>query len=896
MAIRNLQERLFEGLWQLVSRAPRRLIAAALLVAVGSALLAVLFLRLDSDQDQLVSPDVPFQKRYLEHLQNFGDQEYLYTVIEVDDSPDGRARAQLFAEDLARRLRERPELIQAIYYRITVEDLGQGMLYYAPLQEAERLTAMAKLLGPMANEWLRDGRLARFIEQLASLLGRSGEAAPTVSGDSLVPALGALESLFAGMNEALAGKASTGPYLDFAIENNQYFFTDNGRLLVMRLLPVKDFGTMDVIAEPLAFVRQSLAETQTQFPEVHAGLTGRPVLQADEMATTDQDMTRASLLAVVLVGLFFVLILHGWLRPLLVIGCLLLAMAWTFGFTTATLGVLNLLSIVFALVLIGIGVDFGVHIVMRFIEGRQAGLTVEQAVRTALVQTGPGVLLGAATSVCAFYAVLGSDFRGLAELGLIGGTGILFCLVAMLVVLPALLLLAGKKNLFPVTPPRMLRVQFLERITDRPYLLLTVLTVITLALAPGLNKIRFNFNLLELQAEGLESVKYEQRLIEASNESTWYAIAVADDLAQVESLRQRFLALPSVGKVESLLDLLPANQQRKQHLFKEAVGNVSSPSQLPVDLLPPSAAELRSALNRLQMGLEGLEEQLFAAGAGSELVRLASLLAAVDAVHQQLTVEPASAKRLAGLQQGLGREVAGAIGQLRRWLQADPVLLDDLPSSLRDIYVGRDGRLQVKVIPKENVWDFALLQNFVRDLRQVDEHVSGIPIGVLESARLMQRTFLSAALLTLALVSLLLWLVSRSVRQVLLTLLPLAVSMVWLLELMGWCGLTFNLANFFAIPILIAIGVDGGVHFLARWQEDADGRLFATSTPMAVALSFITTMIGFGGLLLGHHQGLASLGAVMVLGSATGMFSCLLVLPAVLKLRPTTPAELGEAR
>ena len=884
MADRAFHERLFEGLWRLVARAPRLLIATALLLAAVSALAAVLFLRLDSDQDKLVSPELPFQRRYLDNLQNFGDQEYLYTVIEVDEGPEGRALAQDFAEDLAERLRRRPELISAIYYRITTEDLGQELLYYAPLQEAERLAASARLLGPMADNWLRDGRLATFIEQLIALLSGTGDATAVMDGELFGPALDALERFFVRMDEALAGKEPAGPWLDFAAEGDQYFFTANGRLLIMRLLPAKDYSTMDVIAEPLAFVRQELQATRAQFPDVRAGLTGRPVLQADEMATTDRDMTRASLLAVVLVGLLFVLILHGWLRPLLLITSLLLAIAWTFGFTTATLGVLNLLSIVFALVLIGIGVDFGVHIVLRFIEGRQAGLPVEQAVRIALVQTGPGVLLGAVTSVCAFYAVLGSDFTGLAELGLIGGTGILFCLLAMLTVLPALLLLAGKKKLFPKAPPRLSSLPFLEKLTDRPLWLLAVLLVLTLALAPGLRRIHFSYNLLELQAKGLESVEYEQRLIEASDESTWYAIAVADDLAQVAALRTQFTALPSVGKVESLLDLLPADQQRKQQLFASAAAVVAPPPTTAPKVASPAAAELDSALERLQLRLEGLEEQLFAAGAGMELVRLGSVLTSIDTVRQRLAEEPASAGRLAIMQSELWQEVAAAVTELRGWFQAAPVTVADLPPSLRDIYVGRDGRQQVKVIPRENVWDFDLLKVFVSQLRQVDAQISGVPVNVLESAHLMQRAFLSAALLTLALVSLLLWLAARSLRRVLLTLLPLAVSMVWLLELMGWLGLSFNLANFFAIPILIAIGVDGGVHFLARWQENNGGRLFATSTPMAVALSFTTTMIGFSGLLLGHHRGLASLGAVMVLGSATGMLSCLLVLPAVLKM------------
>jgi uncharacterized protein len=178
-------------------------------------------------------------------------------------------------------------------------------------------------------------------------------------------------------------------------------------------------------------------------------------------------------------------------------------------------------------------------------------------------------------------------------------------------------------------------------------------------------------------------------------------------------------------------------------------------------------------------------------------------------------------------------------------------------------------------------------------LRRVDPDVSGVPVGVLESARMMHRTFLFAAALTIVLVVLILWLYSRSFHYVFLTLLPLGTSMLWLLEIMGWFGLDFNLANFFAIPILIAIGVHGGVHLLARSGEllfqpggalpDRKG-LFHTSTPTAVALSFATTMIGFGGLLFAQHRGLASLGGVMVLGSLMGMLACLLVLPPALKL------------
>ncbi len=881
----KFRDRFFDALWRLVHRAPRLLVCGALLLTLVSALAAVFFLRLDSDQDKLVSQDLPYQKQYLASLKNFGDQEYLYVVIEADGSYASRRQAERFADRMAERLRAHPELIRAIHYRITADDLGDKALYFAPLEEVESLAGMAAALGPQAAAWLADGRLTRLLEMTAGLLGGSEAPGAMVDPGLFGPALEKLKSYLQQMELALTGREVANPGFGLEEEGASYFFSSNGRLLIMRLLPAKDFGTMDVIAAPLAAVRKALKETRSEFPGVEAGLTGRPALQADEMTTTNRDMTRASLISIGVIGVLFVIVLHGWLRPLLVIVSLAMAIAWTFGFTAVTLGVLNLLSIVFALVLVGIGVDFGVHVVLRYVEERKEGQPVESAVRTALVQTGPGVAVGAITSVCAFYAVLGSDFRGLAELGLIGGTGILFCLLVMLTVLPALLLMAGRKGMFPESAPRLTALPVLEKLSERPAVLLAVLVAITLALAPGLFKTRFSYNLLELQARGLESVDYEHRMIEASDESTWFAIATADNLEQAASLRERLLALPTVGKIESLIDLMPQNQAAKQALFAKTAAALRPVPRRFRAVPPPDAAALGASLEKLQLALEGLEEKLFAAGAGAELAGLEEVSAAIDRIREQLAAEPAAAAHLTGLQRATREKIAGALRQLRHRLTAEPVSSADLPASLKDIYVGRDGRMQLKVIPRANIWEYNNLKRFVRDLRGVDPNITGVPISVLESARLMKRTFVSAAGLTLALVSLLLWFNYRSLRQVMLTLLPLAVSLVWLLEAMGWLGLEFNLANFFAIPILIAIGVDGGVHFLARGRELGSSRLFGTSTPMAVALSFTTTMIGFGGLLFAHHRGLASLGAVMVLGSLAGMLSCLLVMPAVMKLR-----------
>jgi uncharacterized protein len=909
-------EYVLNGLWRLVHRHSGLLIVSGLGLALISAFISVFFLHMNSNQDNLVSPSVPFQKRYLENLENFGDQEYLFVVIQTGGTEEGKKQAIQFAEQLNARLLKHPDLIQAIYFRISSEDLGDGALLFASPEEARTLSQAIGYLAPYLDRWVRDGSLSGFFTTISELMsgqgseesgertevgGRKtedgGQRTKLVGMDPalLGQALGFLKGLLTHVDESLSGKKPDGPLFDLGQGRGEYFFSASGGLLVMRILPAKDFGSLDVIGEPLAAVRQAIEAMRGEFPLLTVGLTGRPALQADEMETTNRDMTRAAIIAVALVGVLFMIVLHGWLRPFLVLLSLAMSTAWSFGFATVTVGELNLLSVIFALVLVGIGVDFGIHVVMRYVEAHGKGLGVEDAVRASLFRTGPGVFIGAITSVCAFYSVLGSDFIGLGQLGLIGGTGVLFCLIAMMVVLPAMLLLAGKKNLFPSSMPRITAMPLLERFFKYPKGVLGVLLVLTLLALPGLFKVRFNYNLLELQARGLESVEYERILIETADESTWYAIVSAKTLAQVKALTKKLMAIPSVARVESVLDFIPTRQEEKSAQYREAAKALENvPDHLPPKR-PVTDKKIKAALLSLSNSLENLEEKLFVAGVEQELALVGKNMDAIDATMDQLGRYPDRVGRLETLQTTMGRDITTSLKQLKRWLGAKSVTPDNLPPGLGHLYVGKNGQFQMKVSPKGDIWDFDALGHFVADLRKVDPHVSGVPVGVYESARLMHNTFLKAAALTILLVSLILWAYGRSVRYVILAILPLGISMLWLLELMGWLGLHFNLANFFAIPILIAIGVDGGVHFLARWREieplladrptqSGVGGLFLTGTPTAVALSFTTTMIGFGGLLFAHHRGMASLGAIMMLGSLMGMLACLFALPPILKL------------
>lgn len=884
---KKFQVAFIRSILNMVRRYPVAIIVCGILLAAVCAGSSALWLKLDSDQDNLISHNLPFQKRNIEQIKNFGDQEYMFVVIKTGGTEEGKATAATFATTLAEKLEKRPDLVREVHYAMSAKDMGPGVLMFATPDQLRDFVGLARNFGPLGRQWFEDPGLTKFLNISSGLL--SGKGGGTADPEMFTPVMGALDALVGEMQSSMqSGMDNEGfdnPVLGLDKAGINYFFTRNDKLLIMRILPKKDFGAMDVIGPSLNFVRFSLEDTRLAYPEVSAGLTGRPVLSADEMHTTDQDMTIAAIISVVVVGLLFMIILHGWLRPMLVMGSLFCAMAWTFGFTLVTLGSLNLLSIVFALVLVGIGVDFGIHIVMRYVESSDSGLSPDEAVEEALVQTGPGVLLGGITSVCAFYAVLGQEFVGLAELGLVGGTGIIFCLISMLTILPSMLLVAGRRNWFPSSRPRMATMPFMEKVISRPVIVLLIFAAATALAYPGFKKAGFNYNLLDLQAEGLESVEYEHVLINDSDESTWFAVMTRPDLESVKSLISELKQIPSVGRVDSILDFLPEGQKEKAEILRgeaKVLGGIDFDDPKHSYLVSDS---LKESLENLIESLEGLEEKLFSAGAKDELKIVSAIIDKADSCITMIDQNPSVVVNLSSLQSRLVKELSGSFAWLKEILEVKSVSPDDLPDHLRSLYVGKDGSFMVKISPVGNVWDFDQLTSFVGDLRKIDPEVTGVPVVVLESSLLMRETFLEAAGLTIGLVSLILFLTSFSISYVLLTLVPLIAGIFWLLEVMGLTGLSFNLANFFAIPVLIAIGVDGGVHFLARWKELSEGeRLYHTSTPVAVGLSFCTTMIGFGGLLLAHHRGLASLGGIMVTGSATCLVGCMVILPAVFRL------------
>jgi hopanoid biosynthesis associated RND transporter like protein HpnN len=568
------------------------------------------------------------------------------------------------------------------------------------------------------------------------------------------------------------------------------------------------------------------------------------------------------------------------------------ALGITFGIVTITIGYLNLLSIVFAIMMISLGTEFGIHVIARYHEEFTRCKDLKEALHHTIVTTGRGNFTGAVTTAAAFYSTFFVHFKGLAELGFIAGTGVLVCMLAMNSLLPAFLLVIDRWR-----PPRHraapLRMTAFGVFARHPWPTLATAMVLLVVALPFFADRHFDSNLLDLQADGLSSVEYEKKVIENRGMKTWYA-AYLTDRSGVRGLVERLSSegyAGIIGGVESVLDYVPDDQDEKLRRIRAMAAQLGAePAAAEGRAWPPveSAPDISRLRDALENLLDRLDTALSAAarrdGQASEfLVRLTD---ALDRLLGKLEEDPNGVRPYLGtLQVNAFAEVRSWLGKFLNLLDPRPLSLDDLdPTIVKRIHSPSTGDYLVYAYPVKDIWQPQNLAEFVQVTHEVSPEVTGLPEQIYQSTEIMKRGFFLAAIYSFVAVFVLIWLDFRSLLYTLLALLPVVLGIVGTIAVLPVFGMTLNLANFFSVPIIIGAGINGGVHMIHRYREDSRAHVVTGSTGTAVVLSALTNMTGFGMLLLAHHRGIVSLGGVMVLGAAGCLLASMVVLPAVLRL------------
>ncbi len=877
---------LLSRLARAVYRWPAWFVATHLFLATIAVVYTVRNLQFDTSRGNLVGQKLRYHQNFLRFRAEFPKPDDLVVVVESEDAEANRQ----FVERLAARLEREPELFPRVFYKGDLKLMGNKALHLLSEDQLRDLRDQLQAYQPFLESLAGATNLQSLFDQVNTWF-RTARSAPPAHQEALFRALPALERILSQATACLHRPGlppSPGVTALFNAGEEavhaEYLAYNGGRIFLVTTHP----PTVSQEVAAITRLRELVEETRREVPGVNVGVTGETVLEHDEMRQARHDTTRASALAVLLCAALFIAGYRETGRPLKSMATLLIGVAYTLGFATATVGHLNILTITFVPILVGLAIDFGIHLVTRYEEELRLGHGRFESLERAMVNTGQGICTGALTTAGGFLAMGLTQFKGIQEMGWICGGGMLICLITTLTFLPALLL-TGRQNLWDETsvrPPVRARIEQLW--LRRPGAVLVLSALVTLATAFHAFRVRFDYNLLNLQSQSLPAVVFEKKLIESAGRSLLYGVVIADSLAEAQRLQSQLEQLPAVASVESLVPLLVAEPGQKPDLIRQIRDLAAGFLPAPPDPAPVALAELSRTLwglsGYLGLALESLQEE--SPPLREPLARLRNVVVDLRRalLDEALGSELYRAAKLGAYQRAFFEDLHATFQALREQDPTHPMRLVDLPDAFRERFVGVTGKFLLQVFPKEDVWQRQAQETFVQQLRTVDPDATGTPVQLYEYTTLLKKSYETAAWYALAAISVLVAWHFRSPLAVLLALLPVGLGMLWLAGWMAWRGVPFNPANIMTLPLVVGIGVTNGIHILHRYTEEQQPSLLAKSTGKAVLVSGLTTVVGFGSLMLADHQGIASLGFVMSAGVTACMVAGLAVLPALLVL------------
>jgi hopanoid biosynthesis associated RND transporter like protein HpnN len=619
------------------------------------------------------------------------------------------------------------------------------------------------------------------------------------------------------------------------------------------------------------------------------------VLEHDEMAQSEKDTTVASIVSLLVCALIFIYGYQETGRPVKATLCLLIGLGYTMAFATLSVGHLNILTITFVPILIGLAIDYGVHLISRYEEELRRGRTPKDALHKAMVFTGQGIFTGAFTTAGAFLAMAFTNFKGIQEMGVICGGGLLICLFPMMTMLPVLLL-KGHQNVLDHlegdVAERRARIENLW--LQRPVLVTCITIALCVLAALQIHKVYFDYNLLHMQSAGLPSVEFEKKLLNSADKSVLFGAVIATNLDQAVSLEEKLKKLPAVADVDSILRLRLNEDQTPKLLtvgeIKTELASISfaEPDPSPVDI-PRLSATLYSFYGYL--GAANDEVQGSDPGLATNLVSLRQVVGNLrkEMLRGNDAEIEAHSLKLGAFQRALFDDIRDTFRALQTQDNSAPLRVQDLPQPLRDRFIGVTGKYLLMVYPKKDVWQRENQREFIEQVETVNPNVTGTPVQLYHYTELLRTSYEEAARYSLAAIVVLVLFHFRSALCVALALIPVGVGFLWLGGLMGALSEPLNPANIMTLPLVIGIGVTNGIHILNRYAEEQTPSILARSTGKAVLVSGLTAIAGFGSLMLAKHQGIQSLGYIMSAGLATCMIAGLTFLPALLNLLTRQP-------
>ncbi len=854
----------------LVHRAAVWVVVAATL---GSALLlhyTVSHLGVDTSTANMISAHLPWRQTFIDFKQAFPQLTANIIVVIDADTPE-------LAEDAQEKLGAALRANVGTYHSVNLVRGGDffhrnGLLYLS----TQELYAFADHVAA-AQPFLRQLSDDLSLQTLFALLARALDANAALSNTDRI--LQALEEAFAASSDGRFHRLSWNELMGSQHARQGA----HQRLLLVR--PRADDAQPRHRRVAVEGIRD--AAVRLRFGKetgVRVRLTGPVAMEYEELASVQAGTALAGVLSMTLVIVVLFVILRSWRLVLASVLSLLAGLIATAAFAAVAVGRLNLISIAFAVLYIGLAADFAIHFCARCRELLDAGHELRESLRQSAADVGASLLICATTTAIGFYAFIPTDFAGVAQLGLISGTGMFISLAVSLTVLPALIsLMPPPSRTGAAAAPLHARIlALLGAGVQRHRTGVRAATIVASALAlASLSGLEFDDNPLNLRDRTSESVQTFLELMDDPANIPLTLSVLTSSHEDSSAAREELLRLETVASVRSINDFVPPDQQEKLSVIDEIAfllgGELTQPQRPRVD--PDTDFEhIREFARVLGAYLDHVDPERAAAAAKLSAQMQGWIAGTVDLPRAERS------RRIGELAQSVLATLPRQLSALNAALRAEAIDVDALPDSLRALWVSVDGRRRLEVVPRNDVSDDAELGSFVRSVRAAVPAATGMPVVQIEAGRAVIDAFRFAFLSAFGLIFVILLALLRSLRDALAVVFQLLLVAALTGAAAVLFGIEFNFANIIALPLLLGMGVDSAIHMAHRRRAapPADGNLLDTSTGRAVVFSALTTIFSFGSLTLSAHAGTASMGLLLTLGMLMTLVCALVVLPALL--------------
>jgi len=889
-----MRDRLLKALGTFAVRHAWIVIIAALLISLASSALTPQ-LKILTSRTALYPTNLEVNKKFNDFLEEFGTTSSLIAVVEGDEKD-----IALFAEDMVTELKKEREVVKDVFYKADVNFFRDRAFLFISTEQMEKLRDKVKEnesgieefgkmngLLPLFDKFVKADPTAAFkdnldIDSARQILTFSREFFNEFDrwlSDPKRNEIKIIENVF--VEELSKHKG---------YDNEGYLRSFDRKMLFMFIQPSSNSDEFEFLQKLVGRSRAVAADVAEKWkkdgrtPPTY-GFTGIPAQGEEENIAIRHDVVFTATVSAVLILLIILIGFRSIRRGIIVFIPLVLSGLWNLGLTTLTIGHLTLLTSAFTAILFGLGVDYGIFISGRIDENLKSGMSLDEAIIAALRSAGKTLLTAGGTTMMAFFVIGTVDFTGFAELGIVAGCGVFMVILAMLLLLPAMVKIFGVSA----------RSQAVAAKTEDPtvssrrppmvytgFISLVALFITAISIYYAFD-VPIDFELKTIMPKNSESMRLQYEMSQRSDFQPEFLAVPAKNVEEARTLTDKLSQLPTVAKVESITMLLPEDQEKKVELMQDIVPVFNRVLVTQDGFADFSVEDLSDRLETLLDVLEDSQEKAFAAGQKEIVADLENMITKIEDISDKLEENDDALERSRAFEKAIFATINGGVEQIKKWSEMGPIKAEDLPTSLLDRFRGKSGKFSIFVFPKGSIYNVDFLDKFVADVYAVSPDATGFPATHQVFSRLILKGFSQATLYAAIVVLLLLLVDFRHLGYALAAALPLICGAAWMLGWMYFTRTPHNYANIIALPLIIGLAVDYGVYITHRLKEDRELHPFATMELAArpVFMAALTTLAGIGAIIMGQHQGAASLGKNLICGIVTCLIAAMVVLPSV---------------